>query len=123
MQDAAATGPCERLRRYHAAIEARDFGAIGACFAECASYSSTGIGETKGRDAILASFRRYFARYSDQIASDSLVEAVSPHAARAVWWLKATDSATGEALERRGEEIVTFDAGGLIVSVLVTEAQ
>lgn len=39
-----------------------------------------------------------------------------------MWWLKATDATTGMTIERKGEETVTFDASGLIVSVEVTEA-
>lgn len=113
--------PSGLLRRYHAAINALDFEAIGACFAEDARYSSNGIGETAGRAAIMASFRHYFARYPGQVAGDRLVETVSPVSARAVWWLEATDGTTGIRIKRQGEEIVTFDACGLIISVAVTD--
>lgn len=118
---ASKIDPSGLLRRYHAAVNALDFDAIGACFAENARYGSNGIGEISGRAAIMASFRRYFARHGDQTAGDSLVEDVSANAARAVWWLRATDSETGSSVERRGEEIVTFDADGLIIRVDVTD--
>lgn len=79
------------------------------------------VGGLRGREAILAAFRTYFETYPDQQAVDELIEAVSPLAARAVWRLKATHALTGEPLIRFGEETITFNADGRIVSVEVTD--
>ncbi|OLP58625.1 DUF4440 domain-containing protein [Xaviernesmea oryzae] len=113
--------PVQRLIDFHAAINALDFAAIEAAFAEEAVYSSGKVGGLQGKAAIMAAFRRYFAQYPDQVAEDSLVEAVSPFAARSVWRLRATDAVTGAPLEREGEETITFDAEGRIVGVAVTD--
>ncbi|MDO9415795.1 nuclear transport factor 2 family protein [Pararhizobium sp.] len=113
--------PCDLLRRYHAAIDMIDFAAIRSFFAQDAIYRSAGTGPAEGRDTIMSAFERYFAEFPDQQAEDSLVEQVSPFSARALWRLSATSTVTGRRSERQGEEIVTFDANGLIVSVEVRD--
>ena len=114
--------PVERLRLYHAAINALDYETIEAFFAEDAVYASPGVGDIAGRDAIVAAFRSYFAVYPDRVAGDDLVEALSPRSARAVWRLVATDARNGAALRRRGEEIVSFDPAGKILRIEVRDA-
>ncbi|MCF3640125.1 nuclear transport factor 2 family protein [Rhizobium sp. TRM95111] len=117
-----AFDPAERHRLYHDAIERRDFAEIRNLFAEDAVYASPGTGGvTEGRDAILAAFRAYFETFADQVASDSLVEALSPFSSRALWSLRATNGATGAVVERTGEEIVTFDDDGAIVRIAVED--
>lgn len=114
--------PVEQTVAYHAAINALDFAAIEAFFAEDAVYISGGVGGTiAGRAPILAAFRSYFAAYPDQVAEDTEIEALGPQAARAVWQLKATHDETGEPLVRSGEETITFDDAGRIVRVEVTD--
>ena len=113
--------PCTAVKRYHEAINALDFSAIEGFFSKDASYSSGKVGGLSGRDEILAAFRRYFAEYPDQVATNSLVEAVSPFAVRAVWSLQATSSTTGAPFSRQGEEVITFDSEGKIVHVEVTD--
>ena len=71
----------------------------------------------------MAAFRRYFENYPDQKCIESRVETLSPHSARAVWSIRATHSGTGKPLVREGEETVTFDAEGRVVSVVVTDYQ
>lgn len=116
-----AFDPAAATERFHAAIGALDFAGIEDFFAVDATYSSGKIGGLTGRTDIMAAFRRYFAEYPDQVAEDSLVEPVSPLAARAVWRLTATSTATGKPLVRRGEETITFNDQGKIVSVEVTD--
>ncbi|URK88840.1 nuclear transport factor 2 family protein [Rhizobium sp. RCAM05350] len=113
--------PAAATERFHAAIDALDFSTIEDFFADDATYSSGKVGGLKGRTDIMAAFRRYFAEYPDQVAENSLIEPVSLLAARAVWSLSATSSSTGEPLVRRGEETVTFNDQGKIVSVEVTD--
>ncbi|OLP57630.1 DUF4440 domain-containing protein [Rhizobium rhizosphaerae] len=113
--------PVRRLIDFHAAINALDFATIEAAFAEDAVYASGKVGALEGRAAIMAAFRRYFAQYPDQVAEDSLVEAVSPLAARSVWRLKAHDATSGAPLIREGEETITFNHEGRILSVAVTD--
>ncbi len=114
--------PVRQLAIYHDAINALDFAAIDAFFAEDAVYVSGGVGgRIEGREAIMAAFRQYFAAYPDQVAEDTEIEAVGGHAARAVWQLTASHSETGEKLVRTGEETVTFSADGRIVRVDVRD--
>ena len=117
-----AFDPAEAVRAYHAAIDTLDFDAIDAFFADGAVYRSAGTGGVvEGREAILAAFRRYFAEFPNQLAEDSLIEAIAPDKARSLWSLQATSEATGTVSRRSGEEIVTFDAAGKIVLVEVLD--
>ncbi len=113
--------PVALVTRYHAAINDLDFAVIEDFFAEDATYSSGGIGGLKGRADIMAAFRRYFTEYPDQIAEDSLIEAVSAVAVRSVWRLAATSTLTGARLQRQGEETITFNDEGKIIGVDVTD--
>lgn len=115
--------PAAASVRFHAVIGDLDFEAIEAFFADDATYSSGKVGGLKGRADIMAAFRRYFTEYPDQVAEDSLVEQVSPLAARVVWSLHATSASTGEPLVRRGEETITFNDQGKIIDVHVTDFQ
>ncbi|GEO84200.1 MULTISPECIES: nuclear transport factor 2 family protein [Alphaproteobacteria] len=113
--------PVVAAKRYLDAVNGLDFEMIEDFYAEDAVYGSVKVGGLEGRSAIMAAFRRYFDTYPDQQAVDELIEAASPLAARAVWRLKATHAETGEPLIRFGEETITFDAQGKIVSVEVTD--
>lgn len=113
--------PVALVRRFHSAINELDFGTISAFFAENARYTSGKVGGLEGHEAIMNGFRRYFAEYPDQVADDSLIEAISPLSARAVWRLSATSSITGAPLQRQGEETITFNDEGRIVRVDVTD--
>lgn len=110
------------VRAYHAALDAIDFEAVARFFTRDAVYVSGGIGgAVEGRDAILASFRSYFAEYPDQLAVDDSVEALSPSEVRSVWRLTATSLRTGARSDRAGEEIATLDPSGRIVRIVVTD--
>ncbi len=113
--------PASATERFHTAIDELDFAAIEDFLTDDATYSSGKVGGLKGRADILLAFRRYFAEYPDQVAEDSLIEKISPLAARAVWSLHATSATTGDPLVRHGEETITFNELGKIVSVDVTD--
>ena len=113
--------PVAAAKRYLDAVNDLDFAVIEDFYAEDAVYGSVEVGGLEGRAAIMAAFRQYFDTYPDQQAVDELIEAVSPLAARAVWRLKATHAETGEPLIRFGEETITFNADGKIVSVEVND--
>ncbi|MBA3040466.1 MAG: nuclear transport factor 2 family protein [Alphaproteobacteria bacterium] len=113
--------PVAAAKRYLDAVNDLDFAVIEDFYAEDAVYGSVKVGGLEGRDAILKAFRQYFKTYPDQQAVDELIEAVSPLAARSVWRLKATNAETGEPLIRFGEETITFNAEGKIISVVVTD--
>jgi limonene-1,2-epoxide hydrolase len=109
--------PAEIIRRYHAAINALDFGAIEAMFAADIVYDSGGVGGTiLGRDAVMAAFRTYFTEYPDQVSEDLSIETLSPKTARSVWALRAT---TAAPYNRQGTETITLDDNGRIVRVEV----
>ena len=114
--------PVARLVAYHDAINELDFSTIEAMFAEGAVYDSGGLGGVvTGRGPIMEGFRSYFDAYPDQVAEDSIVEALDRLRVRSVWSLTATHRLTGENLARSGEEIVTFDDDGKILRVVVTD--
>lgn len=114
--------PVARLIAYHDAINALDFSTIEAMFDEDAIYDSGGLGGVvAGRQPIMEGFRSYFDAYPDQVAEDSVVEALDGLRVRSVWTLTATHCLTGEKLVRAGEEIVTFDGDGKILRVEVTD--
>lgn len=113
--------PCALVARFHRAINELDYAVIEDFFADDARYASGKVGGLSGREEIMVAFRRYFAEYPDQVAEDSLIEQVSPLAARAVWTLQATSATTGAPFKRRGEETITFNEQGKIVDVAVTD--
>ena len=115
--------PAERTEAFLAAIDAMDFDTVEAFFAEDATFGSQAVGGLSGRDNIMAAFRSYFEDYPDQTCLNSTVEAVTPLSARAVWSIRATHSKTGAPLVREGEETVTFDPDGRVISVVVTDYQ
>ncbi|MBW9115820.1 nuclear transport factor 2 family protein [Rhizobium cauense] len=118
-----AFDPVEELKRFHGAVNALDFETIENYFAEDATYVSKGVGSLSGRDEIMVAFRKYFDDYPDQTAIDTLVEKVSPKAARAVWSVRATHSKTGKPLVREGEETLTFNEDGRVTHVEVKDYQ
>jgi len=114
--------PVARLIAYHEAINNLDFSTIEAMFADDAVYDSGGLGGVvTGRRPIIKGFRAYFDAYPDQVAVDSVVEALDGTRVRSEWSLTATHRQTGDKLVRAGEEIVTFDGAGKIIRVEVTD--
>ena len=112
-----------RLIAYHAALNDFDLEAVAKMFAADADYDSPGLdGSIRGRDAIMKAMRDYFAEYSDQRAEDDEVLELAPNVVQTLWHLKATSSKTGKVLERRGREVVTFNAVGLISRVEVFDS-
>lgn len=109
------------VQRYHDLLNRFDAGEVATLFAEHATYQSPGIGELRGRAAIVAAMQGYFDNYPDQVAIDDSIDAWGQNAARSLWRLRATSKSTGATYERRGTETVTFDAQGLIVRVMVED--
>lgn len=114
--------PAAALVRYHAALDSQDLEGVARLLAADARYVSAGIGEVKGREAILAAMRAYFAKSEDHQAFDDEVTVLGPRQARSLWRLCATNRVTGAVVERHGTEVVDFDAEGLVIAVLVTDA-
>lgn len=113
--------PKAALIAYHAALEARDFMALEHIFADDVEYVSAGIGVTRGRAALMQSLRDYFASHGDHHAWDEAVEALGPQMAQSHWGLVATDPASGQLVERRGVETLTFDGAGRVLRVAVSD--
>jgi SnoaL-like domain len=113
--------PVATMVAYHAALEARDMVFLASVFASDAEYHSKGLGPVSGKSAILASIESYFAKYPDHKAWDTTVKQDSALVASCEWQLRATDPKTSVAFSRHGNERVTFNAGGLIVSVDVED--
>ena len=110
-----------RVRRYYAALNALDLGAVESMFAIDASYHSAGIGTLLGRPAIRAAMRAYFDEYPDQVAAfDALVSGCG-NTVRTTWRLKATSRTTGQVHERRGNETIIFGGDGQIERIEVED--
>jgi hypothetical protein len=113
--------PLYALVIYHHAIEIRDLVALRRSFAPDARYVSMGLGAVEGREAVLASIESYFAKFPDHEARDEKVWRVSDHVAACEWRLKGTLADTGDVIERRGVETITFNERGLILSVEIED--
>lgn len=114
--------PVALVRRYHAALDPYDVAAVRPMFAADAVYVSPGLdGRIEGREAIIAAFGSYFADHPDQQAVDELIERTGPLAARSHWRLEATQASTGQRVQRRGFETVSFGQDGLILHVEVED--
>ncbi|MGA1800949.1 nuclear transport factor 2 family protein [Rhizobium sp. HT1-10] len=115
--------PAERIELFHEAVNGMDYEAMERFFAPEATYVSNGVGSLVGREAVLAAIRNYFETYPDQVGVNSLVETLTPLSGRAVWSVRATNATTGKPLVREGEETITFNEDGQVVSVAVTDYQ
>jgi hypothetical protein len=115
--------PAERIVIFHEAINGMNIEEMRPFFAESATWVSNGVGSLSGRDEVLAAIKQYFADYPDQTAVNHLVETLTPLSGRAVWSVRATHATTGKALVREGEETITFNEDGEVVSVDVTDYQ
>jgi uncharacterized protein (TIGR02246 family) len=114
--------PVALVERYHAALNAYDAATVAPMFAEGAVYLSPGVnGRLEGREQIIAAFSAYFSEHADQQAVDEKIERVAPMMARSRWRLRATAASTGQPVQRRGSETVTFGDDGLILRVEVQD--
>jgi SnoaL-like domain len=113
--------PARALITYHAALDAHNVDLVETLMAANATYTSLAVGVMEGRDAIIAAMRKYFAAHSDHHAWDDVVKATGPFQAHAVWQLTATNNVTKEKYHRRGEETVTFDSAGKVLTVEVID--
>jgi ketosteroid isomerase-like protein len=113
--------PVFALKKYHAAIEARDLTSIAEMLVEDAVYQSKGLGPVKGRSAIVAAMESYFDNHPDHRALDTSVSADGPLAATSSWQLCATNKASGISISRQGRERISFNADGMISAVDVED--
>lgn len=115
--------PAERIVLFHEAVNGMDYAAMELFFAPDATYVSNGVGSLNGREAVLAAIRQYFETYPDQVGVNNLVETLTPLSGRAVWSVRATHAISGKPLVREGEETITFNRDGQVISVDVTDYQ
>ncbi len=110
-----------KLAKQHAVLfNDHDAGAIALMLAEDAAYTSAHLGDLQGRQSILEAMERFFGAFPDvQWGTDGYLASeneVSFHFA-----MRATEAATGEAVERYGEGTLTFSDDGLITGVTFEE--
>ena len=104
----------QRLAAYTAALNRYDLDAVGDMFAENAVYVSSGFnGEIKGRAAIIAAFRSYFAEHTDQVNIDEDMRVLDANRLQARWRLESSNS------KRSGAQIISFDVQGKIQRIEV----
>ncbi len=114
--------PVSLLQAYHDALNAFDMRKVESMFAEDIIYISPSMkSDIKGRAALMLTFRKYFAEFSDQVSHDTEIEVLGANKVRSTWHLDATSGITGLKNRRDGEEVVTFDNNGLIAKVEVKD--
>lgn len=113
--------PAAALVRYHALLDAHDVDGVAGLLAPEVRYRSVGLGDVKGREAVLQSMREYFATSPDHQAFDDAVMATGPREAQSLWRLRGTNKRTGVVVERHGIETVTFDENGLVLTIDVED--
>jgi ketosteroid isomerase-like protein len=110
------------VKQYHTALNAFDLGEVENMFAADAVYVSRGLkGVLTGRASIMAALRKYFAEYVDQVSTDERIEKIDHLKVHSIWHLKATSKITKAKVNRRGEEIITFNNKGLIIKIDVVD--
>ena len=87
---------------------------IRPLFAQDATYHSAYVGEFKGRQAIGAMMADFFARFPDVRWQAEVYRSTGPESVGFEFLLTATESLTGNRIERRGEEYIEFTQGGFI---------
>jgi ketosteroid isomerase-like protein len=110
------------LAAYHAALDAHDLVAVERMLSPDIHYISVGLGDIRGKAAVMQSLRDYFGMNPDHQAFDDYLEQHDDHTAISRWRLRATNKITGAVTERAGIEIVTFDATGLIAVIDVRDS-
>ena len=106
----------QRLAAYTAALNRYDLDAVAEMFAESAVYVSPGLnGEIKGRAAIMAAFRSYFAEHADQVNVDEDARVLDANTLQAHWRLESSKS------KRSGKQIINFNAEGEIQRIEVRD--
>ena len=84
-----------------------------------AAYRSTRVGEHRGRAAIGAMMAEFFAAYPDVTWEVAAYEDDGEGAVAFDFVMRATDAATGAAIERPGRERIVFTEAGLIAAIEV----
>ncbi len=111
------------VERYHQALNAFDFAAVEAMFAEDAEYHSSGIGGLYGRKNIIYAMKVYFSEFSDQVSVDDSMALFGENSVRSHWRLSATTKSSGRRVRRQGTETIYFDSDNLISVVEVEDVE
>ena len=114
--------PAERARLYVERSNRRELDAIFAMFADDVAYESTQVGSYRGRPSIETMMRAFFIRFPDAHWDVASYREEAGQGVVFDFVMHGTDTETGERVERRGTERVTFDADGLIRGVSVDVA-
>jgi hypothetical protein len=106
--------PDDVLRRYHAALEARDLATVATILSERCRYQSKGIGTVTGRAQIVGAIAAYLAAHPDHQAVDDEVVSEGSSLVHSRWRLWATNAETGVIVQRSGRETLSIGSDGLI---------
>ena len=66
-------------------------------------------------------FHVYFADHKDQVNVDRHIRMISTKDVQSDWSLTATNARTGEAVSRKGTQVVTFNGEGKIALIQVLD--
>lgn len=101
-------------KAYVALSNAHRIDLILPMFARNGTYHSVHVGEFKGRDSIGEMMSGFFERFPDVIWEVTEYRHSGTSAVSFDFVMNATEAATGNHLERRGEEQIDFTDDGLI---------
>jgi hypothetical protein len=107
----------ERAQRY---VELSNEGKLSEAlemFAENATYESSQVGSFVGRAAIGKMMRGFFERFRQARWDVESYRETSPDEVEFTFVMTAVSAETGERIERRGAERITFDEAGSITHV------
>jgi len=107
-------------RKYVALSNKHRLTGVLALFDDYATYRSDQVGNFNGKEQIAEMMRDFFERYTDVSWEASAYQEGPADSVEFEFVMRATHPESGEAVERRGVERVSFSAAGKIRQVTVT---
>ena len=109
----------ELAKAYVALSNAHRLALIAPMFVEQAVYSSSNVGEFTGRSAIEEMMADFFSRFPDVHWEVPEYRRVAKGVVEFPFTMTATESSSGNAIERGGLERIEVDGDGLILRLEV----
>ncbi|MGI9316720.1 MAG: nuclear transport factor 2 family protein [bacterium] len=110
----------ELAKAYVALSNSHQLGLIIGLFANDAQYSSSNVGSYSGPGAIQKMMSQFFNQYPDVFWHTDEFKHSGHNCVQFRFELTATNKATGQRIERVGNEEIEFNSDGLIARLEVT---
>lgn len=115
--------PVTLAHRYVEASNAHDVERIREMVAGAISYSSSGMGEHSGREAVVDMLKDFYARFPDAHWACTDYRQLGADAAAFQYVLRGIETGTGQVVLRAGLERVWFDGEGRIRRIEVRDGE